>query len=149
MNIGETDRLFKLQTRANELLLASQRNAEPLLEFLQKFVFGSDLSVDLWFEVYKALDMEAEYEEAMKILKAEANPKLWLAPVIKGVVCNKVVAALRKLGCSMSLYTEDMDAEVMQNDRDPNRDGSYVVGFQKAVEADEENRNLSANQLKK
>ena len=35
------------------------------------------------------------------------------------------------------------------HDRDPNRDGPYVVGFRRTVEADEENKDKSANQLAK
>jgi len=39
------------------------------------------------------------------------------------------------------------DTEVNKNDRNPRKD-SYVVSFRRSVEADEENRNLSTDDLK-
>lgn len=44
-------------------------------------------------------------------------------------------------------YTGDLDAAVVQNDRDP-KNGSYAIWVRDRVEADEELKNLSANQLK-
>lgn len=147
MNIGETDRLFKLQTRANELLLAGQRDADPLLEFLQQFVFGKDLGFDLWSETHKALGLEAEFRQGANGLILPDNKKLWYLPMVKGVTSNKIVAGCRSLGVKYSLYDEDLDNAVPTHKRDANRDGSYIVGFRRNVEADEEFADKSANML--
>lgn len=148
MNSGEAERLWKLQTSANALVLEDKRDPGTLLEFLQKFVFGSDLSGEVWAKVYEYLGMSAEYADFAKSNPVLDNPSLWTVPVLKGVTRNKVVVALRKLGVNMYLYAEDLDTEIPINDRDPSRDGSYAVSFRKNVEADEEFKNLSANDLK-
>lgn len=102
-----------------------------------------------WLLVYEKLGLSAEYTEFAEANKATlaGRPGIWTTPVLKGVTCNKEVAALRKLGVTMSLFTKDLDASITVNDRDPNKTGSYVVSFAANVEADENLRNLSANQL--
>jgi hypothetical protein len=148
MNSGETDRLWKLQTSANALILEGKRNATPLIQFFQEFIFGKDLGYEVWERVYDKLGLSAEYAEFVKDKNLGDNPILWLAPIIKGITCNKVVEAMKKLGVKFNLYANDLDKAILINDRDPNRDGSYIVGFKRNAEADEENKNLSANQLK-
>ena len=101
-----------------------------------------------WAKAYEKLGMSAEYADLTKSNPAHDNPSLWTVPVVKGVTCNKVVAVLRKLGVNVYLYANDLDKEVPTNDREANN-GSYAVSFRKNVEADEEFKNLSANQLKK
>lgn len=65
--------------------------------------------------------------------------------VAKGITMNEVVKGLRKL-FTVSLYNEDLDANVTANDRIADKD--YAILFNKNIEADEEFKNLSANQLK-
>jgi hypothetical protein len=129
------------------LVLEGKREPDALIDFLQKFVFGTDLGVELWGEVYKLLGMKAEYAEFAKSQSVCDNPSLWAVPVIQGVSCNKVVAGLRKLDVNVYTYADDLDAEVVTNDRDP-ANGSYFIGFAKNVEADEENKSLSVDTLK-
>lgn len=148
MNTGEAERLWKLQTRANELILEEKRNAKTFLQFLQDFVYGVGLGFELWEQVYELLGMKSEYMDFAAASPGNDNPNFWTVPVVKGVTCNKVVVALRKRGVNVILYEDDLDANVTENDRDPNRDGSYIMGFLHTVEADEENKDLSANQLK-
>jgi hypothetical protein len=109
-----------------------------------------DYLVDIdWRKVYEFLGMIAEYDEFAKTQDDfNGDKSLWIVPVIKGVACNKVVEALKKLDVEFYLYANDLDKTVTINDRDPNRDGSYAIGFIRTAEADEENKNLSANQLK-
>lgn len=147
MNSGEAERLWKLQTSANSLMLEGKREAESLIQFLQKFVFGTDLSM-IWTEVYKLLGLATELEELIKSNPVKDNPNLWFVPVIKGVTPNKVVAALRKSGVDTYLWTEDLDKDVPSNDRDP-ISGSYWVGLAKNEEADPEFASMSADQLVK
>jgi hypothetical protein len=99
-----------------------------------------------WPETYKALGLQDEYG-AVKDLVIPERPDLWVMPVAKGVTSNKVVNGHKKLGVNFYLYAEDLDVAVPTHDRDANRDASYVVGFRRVIEADEENANKSANQL--
>ncbi len=66
--------------------------------------------------------------------------------VAKGVTPIKVVKALRKIGVTVWLYTENLDKDVTQNERD-SRSGSYAIYVRERVEADEELVNLSAEQI--
>ncbi len=106
-----------------------------------------------WLEPYKIYGMKAEYKEAMKTLPKWSDPNLWVVPIIaspnrkKVITCNMVVAGMRKSGIKVWTYEDDLDTSVVHNDRDPGRDGSYLIGFRRTVEADEENKNLSANKL--
>jgi hypothetical protein len=107
-----------------------------------------DYLVDIdWAKVYEILDMSVEYAEFIKTQKVSGDQSVWTVPVLKGVTPDKVVAGLHKLGVDVYLYINDLDKDVPTNGRDPNS-GSYVVSFRRTVEADEENKNLSANQLK-
>ena len=109
-----------------------------------------DYLVDIdWVKVYEPLGMSAEQAEFAKMQSVSDDKSVWTIPVIKGVSSNKVVAALRKLGVDVYLYAEDLDKEVQTNDRDPPSNGSYAVSFCRTVEADEELKNLSANDLAK
>jgi len=149
MNTGKRDRLWNLQTSANALIQQGKMNPAPLVAFLQNFVYGSGISNR---QIYEELGMEADYDEAVKTLEVEENGEFWNLLVLKSeknpLTLNKVVATLRRLGVDMDLYTKYLDTQITHNDRDPNRDRSYIVGFAKNVEADEEFKNLSANQLK-
>lgn len=101
-----------------------------------------------WHKVYEVLSMSAEYVKDIRAFgPITEDPNLWVMPVIKGATCNKVVAAIRELKVDAYTYASDLDKGVPTNDRDPNN-GSYAIGVRRTVEADEENKNLSANQLK-
>lgn len=102
-----------------------------------------------WQAVYEKLGRLSELE---KFLAENANAdcghqNFWSAPVLEGVTPNKVVAAMRVAGVKFYLYADDLDLAVTTNDRDPNRDGSYVVHFRETVEADPELAGKSANDL--
>ena len=105
-----------------------------------------------WLATYDSFGMKAEYEEAMKTFSMWSDPNLWIVPVIaspdckKVVTCNMVVAGMRKSGIKVWAYYDDIDARISHNDRDP-ANGSYAIGFRRAIEADEENHDLSANVL--
>ena len=67
-----------------------------------------------------------------------------LIVVAKGMTPNKVIEAMRKkFDCH--LYADDLDQAVPKNDREPK--GHYAIWIRERVEADEELKNLSANQL--
>lgn len=103
--------------------------------------FGLDgVKID-WEKVYTMLEMSFGI--------FDHDPNYWTVPVCKGVTPNKVVKVLRDLGVEVFLYTDDLDAGVPTNDRDPVKDGSYQVKFLKTIEADPELKNKSANVLAK
>ncbi|TSC94809.1 MAG: Uncharacterized protein CEN87_343 [Parcubacteria group bacterium Licking1014_1] len=102
-----------------------------------------------WKIVYEMLGMQTEYESTIASLKIAKDIVIWTVPVIKGLTCKKVITCLKKLGVDIKKYIKNPDIEINHNDRDPNKCGSYTISFKRTVEADEENRNLSADDLKK
>lgn len=72
----------------------------------------------------------------------------WTVIAVPGMTNNSVYAKCAERFPSWKC-TEDLDKAVPTNERDPNRDGAYAVRFRGRVEADEENKNLSANTIKK
>ena len=100
-----------------------------------------------WLLTCAKLGMDAEAEAIRKLVLPPADPAIWWAPMVQSVNSNRIVAGMRKLGVNFRLYKDDLDAAVPNHDRDP-KNGSYVVGFCRTVEADEKNKNLSANQLR-
>lgn len=114
----------------------------------------------VWQKVYEALGVnKEEFSKRIKDLSFVEQPGYWTIPVLQATVkdaeghnvplvtCNSAVAALRKLGVNVYCYYEDLDGPLKENDRDPNRDGSYVISFRATIEADEENQNKSAEML--
>ena len=99
-------------------------------------------------EAYKLLGMSQEYQEASQKFNLTEDPNLWKVLILKEVTCNKLVEAYKKAGVKMYLYTNDLDKEVQDNQRNPNRDGDYLVSFKRNVESDEENANQSAGDRK-
>lgn len=99
-----------------------------------------------WSKVYDLLGMSEEYNSVIASLAITEQEGLWTVPVLKGVTCNKIIAGYKKAGVNVWAYDDDLDKYVTVNDRDPNRDGSYSVSFKTTVEADEENKNQSADQ---
>ncbi len=144
------ERLWKLGASANKLVLDGKREPQALVDILQEFVFGKKLPDINWKRTYEVLGMSTEAVETFNAMKV--NPSLWSVPVVKGVTCNMMVDTLREAvrrdGMKVYTYVDDLEKGVPTNDRDPNRDGSYIVNFRRTVEADEENANKSANMLK-
>jgi hypothetical protein len=69
-----------------------------------------------------------------------------LIVVAKGLTLNQVYGVCAKhFPCWR--WTEDLDKAVDQNDRDP-KNGAYIIWVRDRQEADEELKNLSADQLK-
>jgi len=106
--------------------------------------FDSGLPDIDWPKTYEALGMSEEYSKFPAVTE---DPNFWTVPVIKGITPNKVVKALKDAGVDVYLYINDPDKDVPTNDRVP-ANGSYAISFKRTIEADEENKNLSANTLK-
>lgn len=65
--------------------------------------------------------------------------------VAKGLTLNQVYDACAKQFPSWR-YENDLDRNITQNDRDP-KNGAYAIWVRDCQPADEENKNLSADQL--
>ncbi|MBI3337106.1 MAG: hypothetical protein HY005_00580 [Candidatus Staskawiczbacteria bacterium] len=102
-----------------------------------------------WRIVYELLGMQTDYESTIANLELTINTKMWTIPVLMGLTCKKVISCLKKLGVNIKKYINNPDTEVSKNDRDPNKDSSYSINFRRTIESDEENRNLSADDIKK
>ena len=153
------ERLWKLEAQVNKLVLDGKRDPEKVANIYQAILEGSVESTFSkesktepavtfnWLAVYDKLGLATEYAEFVKMNPDNSTPGLWSVPVIKGITPNKVVAILRELGVTVSLYTDDLDANVTKNDRDPAK-GSFNVCFKANIEADSELANKSADTLK-
>ncbi len=104
--------------------------------------FGLDSVVIDWVKVYEKLGMKVNFSN-----EDLTDQYYWTVPVEKSVTPNKVVKTLRSLGVTVYLYIEDLDKSVTKNDRDPARDGDYIVKFLKTIEADPELKNKSTETL--
>lgn len=100
-------------------------------------------------QAYNLIGMKAEYQEAKQKFDLTEDKNLWKLLMVKGLTLNKIVQAYRKAGVKMYLHTEDPDKDVNENQRDANKDGTYLVAFHRNVEADEENKNQSADHRRK
>lgn len=70
----------------------------------------------------------------------------WVIIISTGLTINQVLKALKRQ-MKVWLYKDDLsDKDIPKNDRDA-KNGSYAVRFRKRVEADEELKNYSANDL--
>src|SRR3989344_2728660 len=137
-------------------------NGEEWLRHLKKMLRGEGVAqVKMtWLQAeekaYDLMDLASEYVEFRQKASAKEISGRWTVCMVKGISCAKIVSALQKSGSGFWSYYDDLDKEtaddpvkkIRRNDRDPNRDGSYIRSFLAVIEADEENANKSANQLK-
>ena len=117
--------------------------------FLTEYLFRKTPPDIDWEMVYKFLGMSAEYAEYMKSVSlsdVRKKEKLWNMPVIRGITCEKIKLAFSGLKINI-FVSRRLDDCAITNDRNVD-DGSYLVSFYRRVEADYENRNISANKLK-
>jgi hypothetical protein len=99
-------------------------------------------------KAYDLLGMKVEYEETSNQFNLTEDPNRWKLVVIKGLIYNKLVKAIREAGSGFWSYYDDLDSN-LDSDKEvrcPNRDGSYAISLKAVVEADKENKNQSANQ---
>ena len=70
----------------------------------------------------------------------------WLIVMAQGLTLNQALAACKK-SFSTWAYSDDLNRDVSTNDRTP-ADGSYAIRIRDRVEADKENKSLSADTIK-
>lgn len=130
-------------------LIDDRRNIEEIIrKILLNRCDNPEVADINWEIVYGLLDMQPEYKSALSNFKITKSITMWTIPIVKGLTCKKIIACLKKSGVNIKKYINNPDADINKNDRDPNRDDSYAIDLGRNVEADEENRNLSVDDLK-
>jgi len=101
----------------------------------------------IWSKVYDALG--DAFDSSAGGLWVEPTPDFWDVYVPKDLTPNRVLEAMRPLGIAVETHDVDLDAETAgRHERDPAR-GPYRIRFRARVEADEENKSLSADDCDK
>ena len=117
-------------------------------KFLEHEYFWNGAFPNLnWRKTYHSLGLDQQYAGFLASNPLPFVDGYWNIPALKGVTCNKVVETFRELGVNVQTCCGDLDANTPVNDRDPDN-GSYWISCKATVEADEELKNLSANDLK-
>lgn len=127
---------------------------------LQRFLRGdgSAASVDisaaireqigLWERFYREiLEMAVDFS-SLRIPTPTDPGFSWLVVVPQGITSNRIVKAMReRQKIRVWTYTEDLDADVNEHERDP-KDGSYAILVRNRIEADQEFADKSANDIR-
>lgn len=72
----------------------------------------------------------------------------WVVYVLKGLTMNQIYAKMRDRFLCSSDYGDDLDRVITEEDRDPEKIGTYARRFRNRIEADEELKEKSANDLR-
>lgn len=99
-----------------------------------------------WSKVYKTLGLPDRFKKFVDENPVENMPGFWDVPVVEGLTVNGVVEALKDSEVALWLYVNNLDDNVTTNDRHP-KNGSYSVRFKANVEADEDLKGMSAQNL--
>src|SRR3989338_4399271 len=158
--------LFKLWASICKMILDGARKAEEVAKYLQRVnddpnflekldhpaqaSVNTDIPTDGW-----ATEWTRFYQQVFGITVDLSKVSIpddpggfgWVVFVAKGLTLNQVWAKCRDSFPCFSCYGDDMDRTVSTNDRTAEAD--YALRFRNRVEADEENKNFSANQLTK
>lgn len=165
MSNGEPDvfeRLFKLLAKICMMIVDGARKAEEVAKYLQRVnddpnflaaldrpaqaSVNTDTPADGW-----TAEWQRFFQQVFGITVDLSGVRIpddpggfgWVVFTAAGLTINRVWAKCRELFPSSSVYGNDMDSVVLTNDRATTE--PYAKRFRNRVEADEENRNLSAN----
>jgi len=137
-------------TEQADHLIGDNGDPTPIYEFVAK-LFDQPADIPAyrqvkreWSKIYrKYFNFKLDFSNIF--IPAYYNPDEYFVVIVaKGVTMNQAVVAMRK-NFKVSLYTEDLDASVIKNDRVADKD--YCILFRKNIEADEDLKNLSANDM--
>ena len=152
-NMFET--LFKQWASIGKLLLDGKRDPEEVSNVLQAIIAGKklaeatptlqDLLAD-WADFYKEVfGLELDFSG---IVVPERKPGFdRLLVIAQGMTPQRLFDKCKELFPSWKYMDEHLD-EVIKSDR-TSQNGHYAIWVRDRVEADEENKNLSADDLKK
>lgn len=158
--------LFKLWASICKMILDGAREAEEVAKYLQRVnddpnflaalerpaqaLVNTDTPADGWASEWTRFYGEV-FGRAVDLSKVavpvDPGGFGWPVFVAAGFSLNQVWAKCRELFPSSSVYGDDLDSAIPKNDR--TAENAYAKRFRNRVEADEENRNLSANAASK
>ncbi len=98
-----------------------------------------------WKGIYAKLGLDTV---PLEQVLTEPKAGFWDIYVAQGLTRGKVLEALRAAKSRVWQYYNDLDKDVVENDRDARKIGTYGIRIKASVEADPELKDLSANQLK-
>ncbi len=113
-----------------------------------KAILARDKWLERWQNFYrlvfgiKSSTLRAEFKKLRVPLRRAGFYRLVV--VLKGLDCNQVFGICAKSFPSWR-WTEDLNGAIVHNDREPTQ--NYAIWIRDRVEADEENKNLSADDL--
>ena len=116
----------------------------------RELLFEDNIDVSIlissWKDFYqKFFGIDADFSKISILEKQPGFDRLII--IAQGLTLNQVYSkCAENFPCSR--YTENLDKAITQNDRDSNK-GSYAIWARDRIKADEELKNLSANDLKK
>ena len=150
-------RLLDLTTGVLELVRDGNRDAESVCEVFQIIkddpLFASRFFTNVssrsqdWQSFYKKFfGLDVDFSSVRIPDIRSCFDRLLIIP--QGITPNQVIQAYRKLNIPILLYTEDLDSALdwEKEERNP-KNGSYAIWVRDRQEADEELKNLSANQI--
>ncbi len=158
------ERLFKLWASISKMVLDGTRKASEVAKYLTRIVdepnFVAILDRPLSASVdTTSADWRQEWERfyyevfGLKVdlsqveIKDDPGGLGWVVMMAQGLTLNQAYAKCRdRFPCS-SVYGDDLDKAVPKNER--TAETAYSKRLRNRVEADEENKNLSANTLSK
>jgi hypothetical protein len=131
-------------------LIIERPNPETILDRPSQASVDTNNPADGW-----VVELTRFYQEVLGMTVDLSGVKIpddsggfgWVVMVTKGLTLNRVYAKCRDLFPCSSYYGDNLDNKVPKNDRVSQDD--YARRFRNRVEADEENKNTSANQLTK
>lgn len=102
-------------------------------------------TLEYWADLYKRLyNMVPELGRVRSFEHIQPGYRVYI--VAQGLIQNAMIEAMRSR-FPVSTYTNDLDADIREHDQHPRR-GSYAIAFRDVIEADEDLKNLSADQLR-
>jgi len=127
--------------------LSTPEGEDLVVEFAKKLMERRMTWLRALKKAYELCDLGDEFRAELPNFNLKEEEGFWKILMVKGLTYKKVVQAYQKAGVALETYgvnlQEIIDFEKEQ--RNPNND-SYVVGFAANMEADEVNKNQSAEQ---
>lgn len=99
-----------------------------------------------WQALYKEIGIVADFSGLRVPAKKRGFDRLIAIP--QGIKIQQVYDVNAQLFGCWKYTSANLDETVTKNDRDPNHDGAYAIWVRERVEADEEWKNKSADQLR-
>ena len=157
-NDNVIERLWKLESSIDKMVADGVRDPENVCNYLQKIVDDPDFVSHpketrrntkwhrKWEKFYQKV-FGLKVDLASVVIPEKKSDFGWVVIVAKGLTLNQVWAKCKEKFAVHSYFGNNLDEIVLVNDR--TTETAYAKRFRNRVEADEELKNISANQLAK